>query len=122
SSAGVPVTPGSRGPPGRRAVLPLLRCWRLGSPPLMVGLMGAAGLLPALVPGSMILLTASTILAKNVSLPLSPGTSEQEISRLARGLVPVVALIAVFFTFKGGAAIVPLLLLGYNLVTHLFPS
>jgi SSS family solute:Na+ symporter len=33
-----------------------------------------------------------------------------------------VALVAVYFTLEGGAAIVPLLLLGYNLVTQLFPA
>jgi SSS family solute:Na+ symporter len=107
---------------GAQADLSLLRITKLSFPPLLVGLIGAAGLLTALVPGSMILLTASTILAKNVYGPLAPATSERAIGRLARGLVPVVALVAVFFTLRGGEAIVPLLLLGYNLVTQLFPA
>jgi SSS family solute:Na+ symporter len=107
---------------GAQADLSLLRISRLAFPPLTVGLIGGAGLLTALVPGSMILLTAATILAKNVYRPLAPATSEQAIGRLARGLVPVVALVAVYFTLNGGEAIVPLLLLGYNLVTQLFPS
>jgi SSS family solute:Na+ symporter len=70
----------------------------------------------------MILMTACTILAKNVYWPLAPGASEQTVHRLARALVPVVALAAVYFTLKGGEAIVPLLLLGYNFVTQLFPA
>jgi len=107
---------------GAQADLSLLRISNLAFPPLVVGLIGAAGLLTALVPGSMILLTASTILAKNVVRPLAPATSERAVGRLARGLVPVVALVAVFFTLRGGEAIVPLLLLGYNLVTQLFPA
>jgi SSS family solute:Na+ symporter len=107
---------------GAQADLSLLRITKLSFPPLLVGLIGAAGLLTAMVPGSMILLTASTILAKNVYRPLAPPTSERAIGRLARGLVPVVALVAVFFTLRGGEAIVPLLLLGYNLVTQLFPA
>jgi UDP-N-acetylenolpyruvoylglucosamine reductase len=107
---------------GAQADLSLLRISKLAFPPLMVGVIGAAGLLTALVPGSMILLTAATILAKNVYRPLAPATSEQSIGRLARALVPVVALAAVFFTLRGGEAIVPLLLLGYNLVTQLFPA
>jgi solute:Na+ symporter, SSS family len=37
-------------------------------------------------------------------------------------LVPVVALVAVFFTLKGGDTIVALLLMGYSLVTQLFPA
>jgi SSS family solute:Na+ symporter len=107
---------------GADADLSLLRISKLAFPPMLVGVIGAAGLLTALVPGSMILLTASTLLAKNVYRPLAPPTSERAIGRLARGLVPVVALVAVFFTLRGGEAIVPLLLLGYNLVTQLFPA
>jgi len=107
---------------GAQADLSLLRITKLAFPPLLVGLIGAAGVLTALVPGSMILLTAATILAKNVIRPMAPATSERAIGRLARGLVPVIALAAVFFTLRGGEAIVPLLLLGYNLVTQLFPA
>lgn len=107
---------------GADADLSLLKIAKLTFPPVVVGLIGAAGLLTALVPGSMILLTASTILAKNVWRPLAPATSDRSVARLARGLVPVVALVAVFFTLHGGEAIVPLLLLGYNFVTQLFPA
>ena len=107
---------------GAQADLSLLKISKLSFPPLLVGLIGAAGLLTALVPGSMILLTAATILSKNVYRPLAPATSEMAIGRLARALVPVIALVAVFFTLRGGEAIVPLLLLGYNLVTQLFPA
>jgi SSS family solute:Na+ symporter len=107
---------------GAQTDLSLLKVSKLAFPPAMVGLIGAAGLLTALVPGSMILLTASTILAKNVYRPLVRSSSEETIARLARALVPVVALVAVYFTLAGGDAIVPLLLLGYNFVTQLFPS
>jgi len=107
---------------GAQTDLSLLKVSKLAFPPTMVGLIGAAGLLTALVPGSMILLTASTILAKNVYRPLVRSSSEETIARLARALVPVVALVAVYFTLAGGDAIVPLLLLGYNFVTQLFPS
>ena len=117
--AAILQVPGLVGPD---ADLSLLRISKLSFSPVMVGLIGAAGLLTALVPGSMILLTAATLLAKNVYRPLAPATSEQAIGRLARGLVPVVALVAVFFTLRGGEALVPLLLLGYNLVTQLFPA
>ncbi len=117
--AAILKVPGLQGPD---ADLSLLRIVKLTFPPVVVGLIGAAGLLTALVPGSMILLSASTILAKNVWRPLAPATSERTIGRLARGLVPVVALVAVGFTLRGGNAIVPLLLLGYNFVTQLFPA
>jgi SSS family solute:Na+ symporter len=107
---------------GAAADLSLLKVSKLSFSPVLVGLIGAAGLLTALVPGSMILMTACTILAKNVYKPLAPSASEQTIARLARALVPPVALVAVYFTLSGGEAIVPLLLLGYNFVTQLFPS
>jgi SSS family solute:Na+ symporter len=87
-----------------------------------VGLIGAAGLLTALVPGSMLLMTAATILAKNLYGAMVPSADERTIARLARGLVPVLALAAVYLTLHAGSAIVPLLLLGYSFVTQLLPS
>ena len=41
---------------------------------------------------------------------------------MAKLLVPVVALVAVYFTLTGGQTIVSLLLMGYSLVTQLFPA
>ena len=51
-----------------------------------------------------------------------PGASEARITTLAKGLVPLVALLAVYITFRGGATLVALLLMGYNIVTQLFPA
>ena len=107
---------------GADADLSLLRLVRQGLPPWLVGVVGAAGLLTALVPGSMLLLTASTILSKNVARVIVPGMSDRAVARLARMLVPVVALAAVAITLRGGTALVPLLLLGYSLVTQLLPA
>jgi len=107
---------------GAAADLSLLRLSKLAFGPWIVGLIGAAGLLTALVPGSMLLLTAGTILAKNVYRVAVPTASDATVAWLARALVPAIALVAVLFTLRGGQAIVPLLLLGYNLVTQLFPA
>lgn len=107
---------------GAEADLSLLRLCKITFGPWMVGLIGAAGLLTALVPGSMLLMTGATLLAKNVYGTIVPGTSEQTIAKLARWLVPVVALLGVGITLRGGSGLVPLLLLGYNLVTQLFPA
>ncbi len=106
---------------GADADLSLLRICKLSFGPWTVGLIGAAGLLTALVPGSMLLMTGATILAKNVWAAIVP-TSEARVAMIARWLVPVIGLAAVGFTLKGGSAIVPLLLLGYNFVTQLFPA
>ncbi len=43
-------------------------------------------------------------------------------ARTAKGLVPLVALVAVGFTLRGGETIVALLLMGYSFVTQLFPA
>jgi SSS family solute:Na+ symporter len=70
----------------------------------------------------MILISATTILAKNVYQPMVPATSDRTVGGLARALVPVIALVAVVLTLRGGQAIVSLLLMGYNFVTQLFPG
>lgn len=107
---------------GAQADLSLLRVSRLAFSPWMVGVIGAAGILTALVPGSMLLLSASTILAQNVYRELVPTADDRRVTLVARAAVPVVAAIAVGLALRGGAAIVPLLLMGYSLVTQLFPA
>ncbi len=91
--------------------------------PWFFGVVGAAGVLTALVPGSMILTAASTLLANDIYRGLlNRQASDASVSTLARGLVPLVALVAVLFTLHGGDTIVALLLMGYNFVTQLFPA
>jgi solute:Na+ symporter, SSS family len=90
--------------------------------PWIVGIIGAAGVLTALVPGSMILMTAATLLANNIYPLAHPAAAEDHIVRVAKLLVPVVTLVAVYFTLTGGQTIVSLLLMGYSLVTQLFPA
>ena len=85
-------------------------------------MIGAAGVLTALVPGSMILIAASTLIANDILRGMRPATSEETVTRTARGLVPIVALVAVWFTLQGGQTIVALLLMGYAFVTQLFPG
>jgi SSS family solute:Na+ symporter len=107
---------------GADADLSLLRLSRLTFSPATVGWIGAAGVLTALVPGSMILMTAGTILAKNVVRPLVPTLTDRGVATLARTLVPALALAATWIALAGGSALVPLLLMGYNLVTQLCPA
>ncbi|HET7632890.1 MAG TPA: sodium:solute symporter [Gemmatimonadaceae bacterium] len=117
--AAVLQVPGLKGADGD---LSLLRISRQAFSPAGVGVIGAAGLLTALVPGSMILITAATILSQNVYRVVVPSATDRAVGLLARALVPVIALTAVWLTLRGGEAIVPLLLMGYNLVTQLFPA
>jgi solute:Na+ symporter, SSS family len=91
--------------------------------PWFVGVVGAAGVLTALVPGSMILITAATLLANDVYRgALNRNADDHQVGKLARFLVPLIALVAVGFTLKGGETIVALLLMGYSFVTQLFPA
>lgn len=90
--------------------------------PWFVGVVGATGVLTALVPGSMIMMTAATLIANNLYRTVNPSADDRQVSLLAKLLVPVVALVAVFFTLRGGETIVALLLMGYSFVTQLFPA
>ncbi len=90
--------------------------------PWFIGIIGGAGLLTALVPGSMLLMSASTLLAKNIYKPFAPQASEARIAVLAKSFVPIVALISVYFTLNGGTTLSTIILMGYSLMTQLFPS
>jgi SSS family solute:Na+ symporter len=107
---------------GSEIDLSLLRLSVQTFDPWFVGVIGAAGVLTALVPGSMILIAAATLLANNIFRIVRPQTTEASVSRLAKLLVPVVALVSVIFTLNGGSTIVALLLMGYSFVTQLFPT
>ena len=117
--AAVLKVPGLTGP---QIDLALFRLSIQAFDPWFVGVIGAAGVLTALVPGSMIMMTTATLLANNIYRPLNGTASDQAVSRLARRLVPIVALVAVYFTLSGGQTIVALLLMGYSFVTQLFPA
>jgi SSS family solute:Na+ symporter len=78
----------------------------------LTGVIGSAGMLCALVPGSMLLIVCATTVARNVYRGVRPDASEATVRSLTEVLVPVVALGAVAFVLQGGQTIVTLLLLG----------
>ncbi|MBE7203744.1 MAG: sodium:solute symporter [Parafilimonas terrae] len=90
-------------------------------PPWFIGVIGATGVLTALVPGSMILISGASLVANNLVRPFRPGMGDAATARVAKAVVPVMALVCVAFTLSGGDTIVQLLLMGYNFVTQLFP-
>ncbi|KLU67561.1 MULTISPECIES: sodium:solute symporter [Desulfosporosinus] len=102
--------------------LSLLRLSKIAFPTWFVGIIGSAGLLTAIVPGSMILMASATLIAKNIYKVFVPSTTDQQVAKMAKYLVPIIALVAVYFTLQGGKTIVTLLLMGYSLVTQLFPA
>ncbi|PMS35365.1 SSS family solute:Na+ symporter [Trinickia symbiotica] len=91
--------------------------------PWFVGVIGAAGVLTALVPGSMILNAAATLIANDIYRgAIDRAAPDARVGQVARILVPIIALVAVGFTLHGGETIVALLLMGYSFVTQLFPA
>lgn len=117
--AAILQVPGLQGPD---ADLSLLKLSKQSFNPWFVGIIGGAGVLTAIVPGSMILMASATLISKNIYKVFVPSATEKQVAVLAKYLVPVVALFAVFFTFNGGTTLVTLLLMGYSLVTQLFPT
>ncbi|WP_246147325.1 sodium:solute symporter family protein, partial [Aneurinibacillus danicus] len=107
---------------GAESDLALFKIAKATFDPWFVGVIGAAGLLAALIPCSMLLLTASTILSKNIYKAMKPNTTNEQLARLTRIFVPVVALTSLFFTFYGGNTMVALLIMAYSFVLQLFPS
>jgi solute:Na+ symporter, SSS family len=92
-------------------------------PDWVVGIIGGAGLLTALVPGAMILLNASTMFSKNVvKRYVLPQASEATVTTVARLTVPVYALICVTILFYSGWSMVPISLFASNLLDQLFPA
>jgi SSS family solute:Na+ symporter len=113
------VVPGLKGGATNMA---LLKISVATFPGWMVGIIGAAGVFTALVPGSLIIMCAATLFSRNLVAALSRRQSDESTVRLAKLLVPVMAAIGCYFAISGSSTIVALLLMGYNFVTQLFPA
>ena len=91
--------------------------------PWFIGIIGGTGVLTALVPGSMILLTASTVIGKNVYKEgFARNATDRQVSMVARGVLPLFALVAVYFVLRGGTTIVSIAIFASSLLTQLLPS
>jgi SSS family solute:Na+ symporter len=117
--AAILQVPGRRGP---NVDLALFKLSVQTFDPWFVGVIGAAGVLTALVPGSMILMTTAVLLANSLYRPIDPATDDSSVTKLATCPVPAIAMTAVFFTLRGGHTMVPLLLMRYSFVTQMFPA
>jgi solute:Na+ symporter, SSS family len=92
-------------------------------PPWFLGVVGGAGALTAMVPSAILILTASTLFAKNFFRPIfAPSMSDDAVVKLARVASVVLMAVALFFAILGARTIVALLLLGYAGVTQFFPG
>lgn len=103
--------------------LALLTVARASFPAWLLGLLGGAGALTAMVPASILLLTAATLFAKNLYRPLfAPGMSDGAVARLARAMVIVLSVVSLYLALSSSASLVSLLLMGYAGVTQFFPG
>jgi SSS family solute:Na+ symporter len=92
-------------------------------PSWFMGFVGAAGAVTAMVPASILVLFASTLLAKNVyQAGFNPQAGEERIMRLSRFMVLVITGLALAFAIFFPNALVNLLLIGYNGVSQFFPG
>ena len=92
-------------------------------PPWFLGFVGAAGAVTAMVPASILVLFASTLLAKNVyKAVFDPRASEATVMRLSRAMVVVISGAALILALVFPIALVNLLLIGYDGVSQFFPG
>jgi SSS family solute:Na+ symporter len=103
--------------------LSMLTIVRKTFPPWFLGIIGGAGALTAMVPASILILTASTLFAKNLCRPiLAPGMTDQQVARLAKITVMVITIAALFSAIYSSTSLVGLLLVGYAGVAQFFPG
>jgi SSS family solute:Na+ symporter len=92
-------------------------------PSWFMGFVGAAGAVTAMVPSAILVLFASTLLAKNVyQTGFNPQASEAKVMALSRFMVLVIMTFALFFAIFWPNELVPLLIFGYDGVCQFFPG
>ena len=103
--------------------LSMLTLVRKAFPPWILGVVGGAGALTAMVPAAILILTASTLFAKNLVRPIFlPAMTDDQVAKLARIMVVALSLISLYFAIYSSTTLVSLLLLGYAGVSQFFPG
>jgi SSS family solute:Na+ symporter len=92
-------------------------------PPWFMGFVGAAGAVTAMVPSAILVLFASTLIAKNIyQAGFRPQAKEETVLRLSRIMVLVITTFALLFAIFFPNELVNLLILGYDGVCQFFPG
>jgi SSS family solute:Na+ symporter len=103
--------------------LSLLAVARQSFPAWFLGVIGGAGALTAMVPASILVLTAATLFAKNLCRPIfAPSLTDHQVGRLSRMMVVVLSIVSLYLAIYSSSTLVSLLLLGYAGVTQFFPG
>jgi len=91
--------------------------------PAVLGFVGAAGALTAMVPAAVIVLAAGTLFAKNFVRPLfAPSMSDDSVATLAKVMVVVISALALLVAIQSSNSLVGILLFAYNGISQLFPG
>jgi len=92
-------------------------------PSWFMGFVGAAGAVTAMVPSAILVLFASTLIAKNIyQTGINPKASEERVMSLSRLMVLAITTLALVFAVFFPNELVPLLILGYDGVCQFFPG
>jgi len=103
--------------------LSLLVLVKQAYPAWFLGFVGAAGAVTAMVPASVLVLSAAALLSKNVyRAGFRPRATDAEVMRVSRWMVLLVSAAALVFALLLPNALVNLLLIGYDGVAQLFPG
>ena len=109
-------------PPGGDINAALLQFVADRYPAWAIGLLAGTACLLALVPGSVLLLTAGSIFSRNVVLPLRPGMSDRTTLLVSRLSMIGFAAVAVWLTIGGSRSLVDIGLSAYASIGMLAPG
>ena len=107
---------------GAEGDLSLLRLTIQTFDPWIVGVVGAAGLLTALVPASLMLMSASIGLMTGFYKLVKPKATDRQQLLVSKVFVFAIIAVAFIFTITGGNALAILNIMSYSLITQLVPA
>jgi solute:Na+ symporter, SSS family len=103
--------------------LALLTAVRATFSPWLLGVIGGAGALTAMVPAAIQILSGATLFAKNVYRPcLGPGMSDEKIALVARIAVGAITVLALYLSLHSSATLVGMLILAYSGIVQFAPG
>lgn len=92
-------------------------------PGWFLGLLAGGGMLVAIVPGSLLMLTAAALFADNIYRGLlKPRADDQEVLKVSRYALIGVAAVSVGVALSNDKTLVSILLIAYSMVSQLAPS
>jgi len=109
-------------PPGGDVNAALLQFVSDAYPAWMIGLLAGTACLLALVPGSVLLLTAGSIFSRNVVMPLKPDLSDRASLLVSRLSMVGFAAVAVWLTIGATSSLVEIGLAAYAAIGMLAPG